>query len=113
MNPFSSTTASDFGVQASDIVNSGFSLVYILGAIVVIGLAINMAPKAIRLIRYALGNKSVYDSVPYSKSEFLAESKYDKNNKFHPDRYYKGLTRNQKYKEYLRVTDNGKKNYEW
>lgn len=55
MNPFSATTSADLGVTAADIVTAGLDLVGVLGPIVVIGLAILFAPKAISLVRKALG----------------------------------------------------------
>jgi hypothetical protein len=59
MNPFSTTTAADLGVQAGDIVTSGLSLVGILAPIVLIGLAVAFAPQIVSLVRKALGaNKS-------------------------------------------------------
>jgi hypothetical protein len=55
MNPFSTTTSADLGVQAADIVTSGLKLVTVLGPIVLIGLAVIFAPKIIGLVRKAVG----------------------------------------------------------
>ena len=108
MNPFSTTTSSDMGVQATDIVTAGLDLVGIFGPIVIIGLALLFAPKIFNLVRKALQNNNVY-----SYQDFMIKSVYDKNEKFHPRNYYKGLSKSQKYDEYLRVSQNGKRNNEW
>ena len=55
MNPFATTTATDLGVQASNIVDAGLDLVGVLGPILVIGLAVIFAPKIFGLVRRALG----------------------------------------------------------
>jgi hypothetical protein len=54
-NPFATTESADLGVQASDIVASGLSLVTVLGPIILIGLAIAFAPKIVSLVRRAVG----------------------------------------------------------